>query len=272
MKNSGITVSLITAVLPSKSDYINQLSEDVSHLKNLGIEWIVSFDGKPDDSKIPKEADMVLSRDHHRGVGPTRNEALKKASGDWIYPIDSDDRINVEGLLNVLPILQKTTSGWVATNRAWLLADGTTKTINAFKTKSSRKFLAEELILLNQDGGPVPHSNSVFFRTDLFLKQGGWPEFRFFEDVAAAWTMENDYPGEWLEDEVTLFRLWENNSTKSKDFVKTKKDNFLEVYRHLNNHRRRQGKPEVASRASSEVQKKAATEGKDIQIHLSGTG
>lgn len=120
---------MLSIIIPvyNSSKYLNECLASVkvaSESFNFPLEVIIVDDGSKDDSlKIAYQwSDQwskvrVFSHSQNRGVGAARNTGLSKAQGEWILWLDSDNRINPNGLQRIANAISTTPSV-----DAWILA------------------------------------------------------------------------------------------------------------------------------------------------------
>lgn len=98
-------VSVIMPVFNAAA-YLPAALESVLGQTLQGIELIAIDDGSTDDSlavlqSVQDKRLRIISR-ANRGVGPTRNEGIFAASGEFIFFLDPDDRIAAPDVLELL--------------------------------------------------------------------------------------------------------------------------------------------------------------------------
>ena len=122
---------LISVIVPTYNSqaYIGRTLESVASQTWRDFELIVSDDGSQDATL--KEVEDVLSRfpgmtptvltNPHCGAGAARNAAIRKARGDWISFLDSDDRWMPHKLEEVVKLFSRRGTDLVCHSEIWEL-------------------------------------------------------------------------------------------------------------------------------------------------------
>lgn len=76
-----------------------------SALSNNPLEVIVVNDGSTDHtSQVAKMYDVKLIEQDNQGLSSARNAGIREAKGEWILPLDADDKIDSTFLINTIGI------------------------------------------------------------------------------------------------------------------------------------------------------------------------
>ncbi len=108
-------VSVIVPVY-NVEDYLEKCLDSIMNQTLKDIEIIIVNDGSPDNSQViideykKKDKRIVSIVKENGGVGSARNLGLKKASGEYIAYIDSDDWIELDMLEKMYDRAKKTDS------------------------------------------------------------------------------------------------------------------------------------------------------------------
>ena len=96
-------LSIIVPTYNSAS-YISNLLDGYNGRGNKEVELIVVDDGSTDDTCaiVEKYKPDKLIRCEHKGVSAARNAGMMAAHGDYVWFVDSDDRLPVSGIKHVL--------------------------------------------------------------------------------------------------------------------------------------------------------------------------
>ncbi|MCL7988408.1 glycosyltransferase family 2 protein [Sphingobacterium sp. lm-10] len=94
---------LISIIVPcyNQSDYLNECLQSVYQQSYTNWECIIVDDGSPDDTENVAKAWTELDhrfryiKKENAGVASARNLGIIQSSGDWILPLDADDKIGV---------------------------------------------------------------------------------------------------------------------------------------------------------------------------------
>ncbi|KIZ15744.1 glycosyltransferase family A protein [Streptomyces natalensis] len=176
----------------------------------------------------------------HGGVSAARNRALNLSPDGWIYPLDGDDTLDIDGLVDLVcePAVEEGGIGWVSANRAFL--DGTPSRHHcASPCRWARHELAPAWTL---PAFPF-HPNAVLARTDAALAAGGWPAIICCEDIGWALAMSELFAGASTPHVVTRYRTWPNQVTHQDWFDQECRTTYATVTRMANARRRALGQP-----------------------------
>lgn len=133
MKKISICIAAFNA-----EQYVDRCLTSISNLTILPYEIIFIDDGSIDKTYekskkyIPKLPQLSIYRFPHRGIGNARNQALKKASGDYVWAIDCDDTVPPHALEIFLNALDKYDSD--AISAAVNIVSNQGKTISIFSS------------------------------------------------------------------------------------------------------------------------------------------
>jgi len=111
-----ISPSLVSIIIPNynQGPYLNEALESVLHQTYDHWECIVIDDGSTDSSediiqewlKNPNEKFQYLKQ-QNKGVCAARNKAISLAKGEWILPLDADDKISYNYIEECLKTAEK---------------------------------------------------------------------------------------------------------------------------------------------------------------------
>lgn len=102
MSSEALKISIIIPAY-NVENYIESALESVFLQKTPAYEVIIVNDGSTDAtadkiSNYERRNDVQIITTENQGLGPARNEGLKRASGNYVYFFDSDDILDVEFL------------------------------------------------------------------------------------------------------------------------------------------------------------------------------
>lgn len=94
----------ISVVIPTfnQAEYLAECIESVLAQTYKPHEIICVNDGSPDDTRyVAKQYDIKYIETTNRGLAMARNVGIMNMTGDWFYPLDSDDMMTPECLQRV---------------------------------------------------------------------------------------------------------------------------------------------------------------------------
>jgi glycosyltransferase involved in cell wall biosynthesis len=119
---------MVSVVIPcyNQAHFLRDAIESVRAQTYKDWEIIVVDDGSPDDTyKVCKSLGVKCIRKNNGGLSSARNAGINEAKGEYILPLDADDKIHPLLLETVLPAIQEADiiSTWLVTfgneNRSW---------------------------------------------------------------------------------------------------------------------------------------------------------
>ncbi len=238
-------LSIVTAVLPTAADHLAATARSVATARSAiaragwNTTWVVVIDGPGPLPQLdwPEET-TVRSLPVHAGTSTARNRALRECRPGWVLPLDADDLLDADGLVEVLTDTQALNdAGWIAFNR--VLADGrrTPHWIAAPRRWTSGQ-------LEEQWTAPFPfHPNSLLARRDLVLAAGGWPAVTVNEDLGLCLRISSLADGAAVTATVIRYRAWEGQSLSAPWYEEAKAEAFSYLGAVLNAQRALRGKP-----------------------------
>ncbi len=102
-KNSQMLISIIVPIYNSQK-YLDELLKSITAQTYQNIEIILIDDGSTDDSElicknfIKNDTRARYIRQKNSGVSTARNKGIEESSGDFIYFVDSDDKLYPEAV------------------------------------------------------------------------------------------------------------------------------------------------------------------------------
>lgn len=149
--------------------FLKECLESVQHQTFKNWECIVVDNGSTDDSKevamsfVNKDKRFIYVYTEQRGVSYARNEAVRISKGQYILPLDADDKIGPDYCLKALDILSKNSDVKVVYSNAELFGASRGKWV--LPEFSFKNLLIENSIFC-----------SAFFRKSDFEIAGGYSE------------------------------------------------------------------------------------------------
>lgn len=97
-----MSASLISIIVPcyNQAQYLDECLQSVLDQTYKNWECIIVNDGSPDHTEevamkwVEKDSRFHYFKKENGGVASARNFGIEKAKGDWILPLDGDDKIN----------------------------------------------------------------------------------------------------------------------------------------------------------------------------------
>ena len=224
---------LVSVIVPlyNASPYIGETLNSIILSTYRPLEVIVVDDGSTDDSFAQAQ---IIAKDHpeihiHRqqnaGVSAARNHAIRKANGEWILPVDADDKISptyiehaIDAIRNDVRVIGCRAHMFGARNGEWKLP-----------TYSPGLLARKNMI----------HVSSLFRKADWELV-GGFCEEDIYREDWDFWLSMMELGGEYIRlDEVGLYYRVLPHSRRSKaksqkkaivDAINSRHSSFLEQY------------------------------------------
>ncbi len=186
----------LTVVIPSynHAHYIDRALRSVLEQSRTPDEIIVIDDGSSDDSVARIRALLTKTRIAHvfiarenRGAAQTLNEAIERASGNWIAPLNSDDFFDSQRLARMLDACARDGIDW---------GFGSVDVVNQTGTTLSRTDASASLLYATHDSidmseslglaflrsNPAISTGNLFFRKSLWRAAGGFSPLRYNHD------------------------------------------------------------------------------------------
>jgi len=170
-------ISVVCPTYNSENFVINTLSTVVDQIESP-LELIVSDDGSTDNTVTKVKAffetcsgllDTHIIENHHKGPGAARNAGIKKATGNWIAFIDSDDLWKPDKISEVhKAILEHREANFIFHNEDYKKLDGTKTILHDFGSIYRR----DEPLILQLWRDCLFHTSAVTCKRDLLFKCG----------------------------------------------------------------------------------------------------
>lgn len=163
--------SLVSVIVPcyNQSQFLAEALDSVLVQCYENWECIIINDGSPDNTEevalryCQKDNRFVYLKKENGGICSARNEGIRRSSGNYIFPLDADDKIGEEYFLKAVEILDKDSHAKVVYAEAELF--GIDSGIWELPSYSIKQLALENMI-------PC----SGFFRKTDFNKYGGYDE------------------------------------------------------------------------------------------------
>ena len=189
-------VSIIVPVYKVKK-YLGRCVASIIEQTYQNVETILVDDGSPDncgalcDEYAHKYPSIHVIHQENAGQAAARNNAAKKALGEYIVFIDSDDFVEPDYVEYLLGLLQKYGTD-MAIGGFTYLYDGKQPMRRTFANESEVVWTATEALIkinYNQGCGATPWAK--IFKKELILKHP-FPEGQLYEDLATMYKIVGD--------------------------------------------------------------------------------
>lgn len=186
--------NLISVILPiyNVSDYLDRCMKSVINQTYKNIEIIMVDDGSTDDSALKcdeyKEKDdrIVVFHKENGGLSDARNYGIKRASGNYITCIDSDDFIDLDYIEYLYNLITKYNVKMSICQHRVLYSNGKVKEFgkSGEEILSSKKCLERMLYhdVIDTSAWAKLYDRSLFSNVE-------YPKGKLFEDIATTYKL-----------------------------------------------------------------------------------
>jgi glycosyltransferase involved in cell wall biosynthesis len=224
---------LVSVIVPfyNAAPYIGETLNSIILSTYRPLEVIVVDDGSTDDSFLQAQIiakeypEIHIYQQPNAGVSAARNHAIRKANGEWILPVDADDKISptyieraIDSIRDDIRVIGCRAHMFGARNGEWKLP-----------TYSPGLLARKNMI----------HVSSLFRKADWELV-GGFCEEDIYREDWDFWLSMMELGGEYIRlDEVGLYYRVLPHSRRSKaksqkkaivDAINSRHSSFLEQY------------------------------------------
>lgn len=215
--------NLISVITPLYEKGVGYLGE--AHMSLLGqclpegvtLEWVIQEDAaNPDNKKLVEALDggnMTIRygiNGRHCGQAVTRNMAFQRSRGSYIYPLDQDDILAPNALINLYSVFEAHKNVmWVTGKVERLFEDGHTEERIDPMIEPGLLSTGYILELFEQHGITTAfYPTATMFRRAPLHMVGGWPAVVAAEDAELQLVMGTLYDGWRIDDVVLRRRKW----------------------------------------------------------------
>lgn len=175
--------------------YVEEAIRSVLDQTVAPYELIVIDDGSSDDSvrriepllrDSPFRSELVVRA--NKGASTTFNEAIERATGDWILPLNSDDRFASDRLLALQSLMGNDAVSWGYGQVKHIDASGglcryrSDSREYALRAVGNASFLVPTTGLSFLLANPAISTGNLFFRKSLWSAIGGFRDWRYHHD------------------------------------------------------------------------------------------
>lgn len=186
--------NLISVILPiyNVSDYLDRCMKSVINQTYKNIEIIMVDDGSTDDSALKcdeyKEKDdrIVVFHKENGGLSDARNYGIKRASGDYITCVDSDDFVDLDYIEYLYSLITKYNVKMSICQHRVLYSNGKVKEFgkSGKEVLSSKKCLERMLYhdVIDTSAWAKLYDRSLFSDVE-------YPKGKLFEDIGTTYKL-----------------------------------------------------------------------------------
>ena len=221
--------SIIVPIFNSEK-YLEKCINSLINQTFKGIEIILVNDGSTDNSekiikKYTKDTRIVYLKKENGGQASARNMGLKKAKGEYIIFIDSDDFVEKNMCERLLPFINKYD---IIAFDYFLTYGDNDYYYKIFDDNPSSEVSKENYLLM--DVGPC---NKTYKRKYLINQKFKFPEGIIYEDYAVIPTLVKGNPKVYYLNEALFHYVQNEASTMRADKYKEKYEDIFKATRYL---------------------------------------
>ncbi len=224
-------VSILTSCY-NHENFVEELVRSVYGQQGVDFEFLVIDDGSKDSSAdklalLSKQYDFSFEAQSNKGFTPTLNKLLKRATGDYLVIIASDDVLAPDRL--------KLQAQFLDQNQKFALVCGDVVELDekgVLGTKVSYPFTAEGIFkkLLRKDIFIL--APTVMVRRSIVEELDGWDESLAIEDWDMWLRIAEKYPLAYMDQVFALYRIHSGNSHANYMRMYSEMEKTLEKFKH----------------------------------------
>ena len=224
-------ISLITPHVPSRAGLIIETWRSILD-QDVEWEWLIQIDGQRcadlPDGLLSDARIQVEENGEQLGIANTRNLALSRAKGEFVYPIDDDDILLEGALQNLQKALAEHPDCAGATGiplfydgqgfAEWTKCGVSIKDTYAVPGRveiegcySRRRDLGSHLLA---------SGTGFLWRSEAIWKAGGWPALSGAEDSALLFQINASNPIYIIDKETLGYRVHSGQESQSDEIIK----------------------------------------------------
>ena len=225
-----MTTTDVSIVMPCYNDgrYIREAIDSVRLSEHPNVEIIVIDDGSDDaetKAVLSGFADKQIRVLHTAHIGPSgaRNEGIRQAAGEYILPLDADDRIDAAYLSEAMALLKERSEVGVVYCHAELF--GEKSGCWELPDYSFERMLVENLVFVTAMFRKADWETVGGFRTDM---KEGMEDYDFFIGMLALGKTIEQLPGTYF-----FYRI--KKKSRTTEFLRDPeavKRAFHQIYEH----------------------------------------
>ncbi|MGL5570616.1 glycosyltransferase family 2 protein [Cetobacterium sp.] len=170
-----VKISVIVPVYKTEK-YLERCLESILSQTLKEIEVIIVNDGSPDDSYkiiekfLKNDKRIKVINQENLGLSVARNNGIKKAEGEYILNIDSDDWIEQNYLLDIYLKAQKNKLDMVITNIFWDYDNGILKEEKDLEIDENLIISGKEYVKELNEGKTFPSVSNKLLKRSLYIE------------------------------------------------------------------------------------------------------
>ena len=188
--------SLVSVIVPvyNTAKYLPSCLDSILNQTYQNLEIIIIDDGSTDHSPsiiksyIPKDPRIKVITQKNQGLSAARNSGLKKATGQYITFVDSDDTIDPNMLQSMVDALQKHHADIAACSFKEIYPSGKVVNFNRHNFPMQVFPTSEALTAMLEEHGFMVSSTMKLYSSDLF-KGVKFPTGKLHEDVGTTYKL-----------------------------------------------------------------------------------
>ena len=210
----GSSVSINLCCYNSEK-YLEETLDSIFEQTYRDWELVIINDGSSDSTEnivqqyINKGFPIIYHYQENKGIGASRNEALKLSNGEYVAFIDHDDTWTPEKLEKQLDLFHANPILGLVYSDCYFVYPGGKKVLGSrfFNFKRGRVFkemLAGNFIILS----------TAVVRKDALNEFGGFPDYKVAEEFALFLKIAEEYPVDFISEPLANYRYHEENASK----------------------------------------------------------
>jgi len=196
--------------------YLEETLESIFAQTYKDWELIIINDGSSDltETIVDKFTNQGYPINYHyqqnKGIGASRNEALKYSSGEYIAFIDHDDTWMPEKLAKQMALFESNPEAGLVYCDFYNVYPNGKKIIGSRFFRYYKGFIFIQLLVTN-----FIALSTIIVRKDLVLDEGGFPPYSIAEDYALLLKIAKKCPVDFIDAPLVEYLYHESNSSRN---------------------------------------------------------
>ena len=216
---SAPLLSVVTAVHPRDSHYLEDAYRSISGQSEQRWEWVIQEDGGRSELShwSGRDARISYSANHAQlGVAATRNLACFRARGPILRNLDADDMLATDDVIEyTVGVFSRQDVDYMVGPMVDLLEDGTTRVFEEHLVSGPIKPGVLFAAWRERSRFGVVHPTSLAIRTSVFARYGPYPAVFHGEDTAMLLPVSQVCTGWFADRPVSIHRKRSSSLTGS---------------------------------------------------------